>query len=85
MKKLIKFYADWCGPCKLYAKTWDEVTKKYEGQVELLNVNVEEDLELTTKYRVRNIPFTVLIKEDGSEITKAGKLSAQELEELILS
>ena len=58
MKKLIKFYADWCGPCQTYATIWD---------------------------KVRSIPFTVLVKEDGSEITKTGLLTKNELEELILS
>ena len=86
MKKLIKFYADWCGPCQTYAKIWDETIPEFEGQVEFISIDVDNDTTgLAAKYKVRNIPFTVLIKEDGSEITKAGLLTKTNLKELILS
>lgn len=86
MKKVIKFYAPWCGPCRVYAKTWDDVIPKYNDQVEFVDVNIEEDSAgLAGEFKVRSIPHTVLIKEDGSTLQKTGRLSAQELEELILS
>jgi thioredoxin 1 len=85
MKKVIKFWAPWCGPCRMYAPTFDKVAEKYEGQVEFISVNVDEDQESAQKYNVRNIPFTVLVKEDGTEIPKVGMLSETALEELVLS
>lgn len=86
MKKLIKFYATWCGPCKVYGKTWDKITPKYADQIEVLNIDIEKDTTgLAAQYKVKSIPHTVLVKEDGSSIEKGGRLSAQELEELILS
>ena len=86
MKQVVKFYANWCGPCKMYAPTFDTVAEKYNGQVEFINVNVEDDTEgLAAKYKVRNIPHTVLVREDGTTLVKVGKLSEAELEELVLS
>ena len=86
MKQVVKFYADWCGPCRNYAPTFDKLAEKYNGQIDFVNVNVDKDTEgLAAKYKVRNIPHTILIKEDGTEVTKVGALSAVELEELILS
>jgi len=85
-KKVIKFYATWCGPCKIYGKTWDKVVPDYEDQVEFVNIDVDKDTTgLANKYKVDNIPHTVLIKEDGSTIEKGGRLSKDELTELILS
>jgi len=85
-KKVIKFYATWCGPCKIYGKTWDKVVPGYEDQVEFLNIDVDKDTTgLAAKYKVNSIPHTVLLKEDGTVIEKNGRLSQDELTELILS
>ena len=86
MKKVIKFFAPWCGPCNMYAPTFTRVAKKFEGQIDTLEVNVDQDIDgLSSTYKVRNIPFTVLIKEDGSIVSKSGNLTENELEELFLS
>ena len=86
MKKVIKFYATWCGPCKVYGKTWDKVVEKYDGQVEFINIDIEADTTgLAAKYKVKSIPHTVLIKEDGTEIAKSGRIPQEVLEELVLS
>lgn len=85
MKKVIKFWAPWCGPCRMYAPTFDKVAEKYNGQVEAINVNVDEDQDLARKYNVISIPHTILVKEDGTEIVKTGVLSETALEELFLS
>lgn len=86
MKKVIKFYATWCGPCRIYGKTWDKVTPSYEDQVEFINIDIEKDTTgLAAEYKVQSIPHTVLVKEDGMTVEKNGRLTETELQELILS
>lgn len=85
MKTIYKFYAHWCGPCRMYAPTFDKVAKKYDGQVNYQNIDVDSDPETAQKYNVRSIPYTVLVKEDGSTVSKVGILSETEVEELFLS
>lgn len=85
-KKIIKFYATWCGPCKIYNKTWEEVIPNYSDQLEVLNIDIDQDTSgLVITHKVKSVPTTVLIREDGSELKKTGRLSAEELTELILS
>jgi thioredoxin 1 len=85
-KKLIKFYATWCGPCKVYGKTWDNIVPGYQDQITVESIDIDKDTTgLAAKYKIASVPTTVLIREDGSEIKKSGRLSADELTELILS
>ena len=85
-KKLIKFYATWCGPCKVYSKTWDKVVPSYRDQLDISDVDIDKDTAgLAAKYKVESVPTTVLVKEDGSLIKKVGRLSQDQLTELVLS
>ena len=84
MIKVIKFYADWCGPCKLYAKIFDKVVEDLKDKVEAQNINVEKDLSgLAAKYKVTNIPFTVVIKGDNVK-SEVGMLDEKTLAKFIL-
>jgi thioredoxin 1 len=85
-KKLIKFYATWCGPCKVYGKTWDKVTPDYQDQIDIINIDIDKDTSgSAAKYKIATVPTTVLVREDGSVIKKTGRLGKNELTELILS
>lgn len=86
MKQIIKFYAEWCGPCRMYGPIWDKVTEKYKDQVEVISVNIDNDTTgLAAQYKIQNIPYTIMKRPDQTMLTKSGQLSEQELEELILS
>ena len=85
-KKVIKFYATWCGPCKIYGKTWNKVIPSYDDQVDFYDVDIDKDTKgLANEFKIDSVPTTVLIKEDGSRVTKEGRLSKDELTEFILS
>jgi thioredoxin 1 len=82
MIKVLKFYADWCGPCKTYAPVFDKVMS--ESNVEYENINVDKDTTgLAAKYKVRSIPLTVFINEDGTSTKELGSLSEEKLKQLI--
>lgn len=84
MIEVIKFYADWCGPCRVYAKVFDKVSEQLKDQVDFKNINIEEDdTGLTKEYDVQSIPTTVIIKNGKTEIRK-GRLEEKTLRTLIL-
>lgn len=84
MKRVIRFTAEWCGPCKSYAPIFDEVAKELTD-VEFLVIDVDSDTTgAAAEYQVRSIPLTVII--DESDVTKhVGLLSKEELKKLILN
>lgn len=83
--KVIKFYADWCGPCKVYAKTFDKVATELVDKAEFININVESDTTgLAAKYKIRSIPFTVVLQEGKEDKSRSGQLNELDLKELIL-
>tara|TARA_B100000963_G_scaffold312976_1_gene290687 strand:- start:891 stop:1148 length:258 start_codon:yes stop_codon:yes gene_type:complete len=83
MVKAIKFYAEWCGPCKSYDKVWNKVKEEITEGVEYVNINVDKDSTgLAAEYKVRSIPYTVIIKDD-KETKQVGFLSEEQLKELI--
>jgi thioredoxin 1 len=85
MKKVVKFYADWCGPCKMYSKIWNKVESELKEEVEFVEIDVDKDTTgLAAKYKVRSIPMTVVIKEED-EIKVTGLIQEKELKELILN
>jgi thioredoxin-like negative regulator of GroEL len=60
--KFYKFYADWCGPCKVLTANLEKAGIEYEP------INIEENEELCVAYGIRNIPVFVAVKEkDGVE------------------
>ncbi len=58
---LIDFWAAWCGPCKMVAPTIDEVANEVTD-AKICKVNVDEQPELASQFRISSIPTMVVIK-----------------------
>ena len=86
-KQVIKFFADWCGPCKMYGPTFTQVRQELESdQITFLEINVENDPEnLSGQYGVRGIPHTVVLQEGAEPKAQSGNIGAEELKQLILN
>jgi len=83
--KAIKFYATWCGPCKIYGKAWDKVANELKEEVEFVDVDIDKDTTgLAAEYKVTSVPHTVIIK-DGNTIQETGRLNVADLKNLILN
>jgi thiol-disulfide isomerase/thioredoxin len=87
MTKVIRFHAEWCGPCKAYAPTWNRVvTENTEPEVEFLEIDVDKDVSgLAVEHKIMSIPTTVVIKEGKIVAKKTGALSESELKVLIFN
>lgn len=82
--KVIKFGADWCGPCRMIAPVLESLTKKH-SDVGIFEVNVDENPQLSMKFGVRGIPAVFFLK-DGKVIDSfAGFRGEGEIENKIVA
>ncbi len=80
---LVDFWAPWCGPCKMAGPILEELSNEYNGKIEVVKINVDENKDITGKYSVMSIPTTVLFK-GGSEIGRqVGFQGKEKFEELM--
>ncbi len=61
---VVDFWAEWCGPCRLVAPIIDELSKEYEGKVNIGKLNVDHNPQVSMQFGVRSIP-TILFLKDG--------------------
>ena len=82
---MIDFSAQWCGPCKRMAPIVEDLANKYDGQVIVGKVDVDDSVELSTQFGIRNIP-TILFFKNGEVVDKVvGAIPASELESKLQS
>ena len=79
---LIDFYADWCGPCKMFSPVVEAVATENED-IKVVKVNVDDAQDLAIQYQVMSIPTIVVIK-DGQEVNRTvGVVSKSQIEEMV--
>ena len=81
---VIDFWATWCGPCMRLSPIIDELAEQFGDAVVIGKYNVDEESDLSTKYRIMSIP-TILFFKNGekTDIRLAGSQSKATLEEKI--
>lgn len=66
---IIDCYADWCGPCKAFAPTFEAVAGDYEGKVKFVKLDVDASSGVAGELGIRSIP-TVIFFKGGSEVNR---------------
>ena len=68
MIQVKKFYAEWCGPCKVLTPLMENVKTKFSN-VKFEYVDIDSQFEIAQKYFVRSVP-TVIIEKNGKEVER---------------
>lgn len=83
MKQVLKFYADWCGPCKMLSNTIESITSEKDIGAVIQEVNIEEEINLAAQYSIKTIPTMVLL-DNGQEIRRvSGAISKEKFLEFV--
>jgi thioredoxin 1 len=80
---LVDYWAEWCGPCKMIAPILEEVSRDYDGRVQVAKLDVDRNSEMATRYGIRGIPTLMLFKGGQVVATKVGALSKSQLAQFL--
>lgn len=66
---IVDFWAEWCGPCRAIAPVIDELSKEFQGRVNIGKVNVDNNPEVSMNYGITSIPAILFLK-DGKVVDR---------------
>lgn len=76
MKRVLRFTASWCGPCKMLAKTLEEVNTIIPIEV----IDIDDQQDLAVEYGVRGVPTLIMLDENVEVKRLVGMNSQKTLE-----
>ncbi|WP_155919302.1 MULTISPECIES: thioredoxin [unclassified Mycolicibacterium] len=63
---IVNFWAPWCGPCRAFAPSLEDVADSHVDEVTVVKVNIDENPEAARRFQIMAVPTTVLLL-DGTE------------------
>ena len=79
---LVDFWADWCGPCKMFGPTYEKVSESYPDMV-FAKCNTEEAQALAGSFGIQSIPTLAIFREKIMVFLQPGALPEAALNDLI--
>jgi len=80
---VLDFYADWCGPCQTLLPTVEKLADEFDGRVEILKVNIDDNRTLAQEFKVRSIPALFFMKKNRVVDSLKGLTSEHVLREKV--
>lgn len=74
--EVLKFYADWCGPCRVLSNTLKDV-------VGITNIDIDKDMETARKYNIRSVPTMVFLRDDKKVHRVSGSIQLQQYKDIV--
>ena len=79
---LVDFWAEWCGPCRAFAPTFEAASEKNED-ITFGKVDTEAQQELAATFGIRSIPTLMIVREGVVLFSQPGALPGNALDDLI--
>jgi thioredoxin 1 len=79
---LVDFWADWCGPCKMFAPIYERASEQHPD-ITFAKVDTEAEQMLAGEFQIRSIPTVMAIRDGIMVFSQPGALPETALESLI--
>jgi thioredoxin 1 len=79
---LVDFWAEWCGPCRMFAPIYEDISERYPDAV-FGKVNTEMERELAQMFGIRSIPTLMIFRDQIIIFSQPGALPASALEDVV--
>ncbi len=66
---LLDFWAPWCGPCRMVGPILEQIAAE-RGDVKVVKVNIDEEIELAREYGIMSIP-TIMVVREGKVVNQS--------------
>ena len=76
MRRVIKFSASWCQPCKNLSKVIEDV----ESDIPISEIDIDDKPELAQEFGIRGVPTLIMLEENVEVKRRSGSMSKGELE-----
>jgi thioredoxin 1 len=80
---LVDFWATWCEPCKRIEPVIKELAAQYAGKLKVVKLNVEEQRQISAKYKIRSMPTFMVFRNGGVKETQLGAVPKSQLVQFI--
>lgn len=77
MLKVLKFSADWCGPCRMLQPTFEKVSNDF-SDVNFVTIDIDEEQDRASEYKIRAVP-TIVFEKDGKEVDRLVGLVSEDI------